>query len=276
MESLNTAIQKRAVDRGEGLLSIDGVSLRDIAQRHGISLREAEIAALERGVVPVRYLRNVGVLGMEGQWRLLRSCVGVCGLGGLGGFAVELLARLGIGHLILADGDVFAEHNLNRQLLCTQENLGVHKVEASARRINEVNPAVEVTIHRFFFQGQEGFFRGAEVVVDALDQIPSRLALQDHCAELGIPMVHGAIAGLTGQVMTVFPGDLGLAALYPPGVERGMEQETGNPSFTPALVASLQVAEVVKVLCGLGDPIRNGFLFLDLEEGRFEFIPLLS
>lgn len=274
MESVLSAILERAREAEEGLLSIDGPSLAEISHHFGISPREAEIAALEAGVVPIRYLRNMGVLGLEGQWRLLRSCVGICGLGGLGGFVVELLARLGIGRLVLVDGDVFTEHNLNRQFLCTQESLGAYKVEVSVKRVREVNPSVEVTAYRLFFQGQEDIFRGTDVVVDALDHIPPRLALQNHCAALGIPLVHGAIAGLSGQVMTVFPGDRGLAALYPPGAERGVEQEMGNPAFTPAVVASLQAAEVVKVLCGKGEPVRNGFLFVDLEEGRFEFIPL--
>jgi molybdopterin/thiamine biosynthesis adenylyltransferase len=275
MKSLALAIRKGARDSGRGHPAIDGACLEEISRANGVSLREVEIAALEEGVVPARYLLNVDSLGIEGQVRLLRSCVGVCGLGGLGGFAVELLARLGVGRLILVDGDAFVEHNLNRQLLCTHDSLGTPKAEAAARRVRAVNPSVEVEVHRrFFSQGEGRLFQGADLVVDALDNIPSRLALQEHCAVLGIPMVHGAIAGYTGQVMTVYPGDPGLFALYPTGIERGVEQETGNPPFTPALVASLQVAEVVKVLCGTGRPTRGGFLLVDLQENRFDFVPL--
>lgn len=275
MSGLVEAIGLKARVTGKGFPVIDGSRLEEISRAHGVSLREAEIAALENGVVPTRYLYNIGILGLEGQIRLLRSHVGICGLGGLGGFVVELLARLGVGRLTLVDGDRFTEHNLNRQLLSTQGNMGIPKVEAAAIRIREINASVEVKTHQIYLTREEGeVFKGTDLVVDALDNVPSRLALQELCAALGIPMVHGAIAGFTGQVMTVFPGDPGLALLYPPDTERGIELEVGNPAFTPALVASLQAAEVVKILCGTGQPIRDGFLFVDLSENRIEFVPL--
>jgi hypothetical protein len=88
-----------------------------LARDAGLTRREVEIAALERHVLPQRYLRNYGTLGIEGQLLLARSHVAVIGLGGLGGYVVEGLARMGVGKLTLVDGDVFFDHNLNRQLL---------------------------------------------------------------------------------------------------------------------------------------------------------------
>jgi molybdopterin/thiamine biosynthesis adenylyltransferase len=86
-------------------------------------------------------------------------------------------------------------------------------------------------------------------------------------------MVHGAIAGHAGQVMTVYPGDPGVSELYRGAGDRGIELLEGNPPPTPALVAALQAQETVKVLCG-GETLRQGFLFLDTSTNVFQFIPL--
>ncbi len=266
---------KRSSREEGGLRVVPQEALREAARQAGIAPLEAEMACLEAGLVPARYQRNVGTLGLEGQLRLLRSCAGVCGLGGLGGYVAELLARYGVGRLILVDGDVFEENNLNRQLLCREEDLGRPKAERAAERVREVNSSLQVEALRLLVTAENvaEVFSGAEVVVDALDNIPSRLALEEGCAKLGIPMVHGAIAGQAGQVMTVYPGDPGLRALYAGSGERGVEVVLGNPPTTPALVATLQAQEAVKTICG-GETIRHGFLFLDMSTNIFQFIPL--
>lgn len=274
---LTQSILAEAV-RQEGLAYplISMQASRGIAERTGVSLREVESAALEAGVVPIRYQRNIGTIGIEGQLRLTVSRVGICGLGGLGGYVAEELARFGVGYLALVDGEVFEESNINRQLLCTEGELGQSKAEVAARRVRSINRATEVTVMRRRITAPEeavDFFSRCEVVVDALDNVPTRLLLEECCARLGVPLVHGAIAGNSGQVMTIYPGDPGLKALYPPGEDHGVEELTGNPPTTPALVATLQTQEVVKVLCG-GETIRNGFLLLDTATNVFEFIPL--
>lgn len=112
----------------ERALRIDGhpysvVSIKDCQEAAllgGISTIDAEILALSTGICPMRYERNIGTFGFDGQKRLLESSAAVVGLGGLGGLITELLARAGVGRLVLADGDVFSESNLNRQLLCNE------------------------------------------------------------------------------------------------------------------------------------------------------------
>ena len=102
------------------------------------------ISLLEKGEVPERYLRNIGTIGIEGQLRLLKAKVVIVGAGGLGGNIIELLTRQGIGYLRVIDGDNFAAHNLNRQLLATEGNLGTNKSMAAARRVAEINSDVHV------------------------------------------------------------------------------------------------------------------------------------
>ena len=260
-------------DGGAFLLSL--VDTRRLASETGLRPLEVEMAALEGGVVPVRYTRNIGTIGIEGQLKLLRSCIGICGLGGLGGYVTEALARFGVGRLILVDGDTFEEDNLNRQLLSTESGLGRAKVDAAAERVAEVNSSLEVTAYHRFVGSTDipEVFRGADLVIDALDNVSSRLALEEGCARLGIPLVHGAIAGNSGQVMTIFPGDPGLRTLYSDSEDRGVEMLEGNPPTTPALVASLQAQEAVKIVCG-GELLRHGFLLLDTSTNLYQFIPL--
>ena len=257
---------------GVALRTVPFEALRELARSAGASMGEAERALLSRGLVPRRYARNIGTLGMAGQLRVLESKVAVFGLGGLGGFIAELLARLGVGRLVLVDGDRFSDDNLNRQTLSSTENLGEPKAEAAAGRIAAINPSVDTEVHcrRVGREEMEKVLDGCDVAMDALDNVPSRLELEKACAARGIPLVHGAIAGLAGQVMTVFPGDPGLRALYPGEMEHGVELATGNPASTPALVAALEVNEAVKVIAGIGQPLRNRLLFIDTENDQFE------
>lgn len=275
-EELISAIKAAAGEPGEdGTPSVSLQSVRRLAAEHRIPPLEVEIACLESGVVPLRYRRNIGTVGLDGQLKLLRSCVGICGLGGLGGYTLESLARFGIGRLILADCDVFEESNLNRQRLCRESDLGRPKVERALETAAEVNSSVIAVGHHRFVQADNvtEIFQGADLIVDALDTVSCRLALQEGCGKLGIPMVHGAIAGTCGQVMTVFPGDPGLKAVYATEDDRGVETVVGNPPPTPALVASLQAQEAVKIVCG-GELLRNGFLLVDTASNLYQFIPL--
>jgi molybdopterin/thiamine biosynthesis adenylyltransferase len=246
-------------------------SVRQLAEETGLSVHEVEVRALKARILPARYQRSHGTVGWEGQLSLLESTVAIVGCGGLGGWIVEGLSRMGVGHLILIDGDTFAENNLNRQALCSEANLGQLKTEAAEARLAAVNSATRVTVHPVMADREDlqEMLVGADVVVDALDTISTRLVLQKVAQELGIPMVHGAIAGYVGQVMTIFPDDPGLYAVYGRDEvpERGIETEVGNPAATPMMVASWQVQEVVKILLGAGDLLRNRMLVMDAESG---------
>jgi molybdopterin-synthase adenylyltransferase len=275
-DDLAVAIRAASTPSSDGAnISISGEAVRRLADDTGSTALEIECAALEIDIVPARYTRNMGTIGTSGQLKLLRSCMGVCGLGGLGGYIVELLARFGVGHLILVDGDSFEEDNLNRQLFCTEAGLGRRKSEAAEERVAAVNSSLEVTSHHLFAAPDDipEVFRDADLVMDALDSVASRLALERGCAKLGIPLVHGAIAGTSGQVMTIFPGDPGLKSLYAGSEDPGAEVLEGNPPTTPALVAALQVQEAVKVACG-GELLRRGFLVVDIAANLYQFISM--
>ncbi len=270
-------------DSAEASEDIEVIGLdraRAAARVFDVSAKEVELAALEAGVLPRRYLRSLGTVGWDGQIKLLRSTVAVVGLGGLGGNVVEALARMGVGRLIVVDGDVFLDHNLNRQILSSEADLNLSKAEVARDKVAQINAAVEVVVHpeEATRENLPRLLEGAEVVVDALDRLPTRLTLQEAAQKLGIPLVHGAIAGYVGQVMTIFPEDEGLRALYGHGSvpQQGMEVELGCPAATPMMVAAWQVQEVMKILLGRGQLLRNKMLFMDAEMGTVEILEMGS
>jgi len=239
----------------------------EAAERFGLTIAQVEEAVLERGILPARYQRNRTIISVGDQLTLFRSCVAVIGCGGLGGYAVEELARLGVGRIVVIDFDVFEEHNLNRQLFSSPAYLDTVKVEAAARRIGEINPAVTLVPMQTAFSPENGaeLLASCQVAVDALDSIQVRLELADVCTAMNIPLVHGAIAGWFGHVTTQFPGDNTLQTIYSSWkAGKGIEQTLGNPSFTPAVIASLEVAEACKLLLGQGTPLRGRQLMIDL------------
>jgi molybdopterin/thiamine biosynthesis adenylyltransferase len=278
MEKERLVEEFRALAFEEGGVKVLGVrEVESIAQKWGLKLKEVELAALEEGFMPRRYLRNLGTVGFEGQKRLLRSKVAVIGLGGLGGYVCQALARMGVGTLVLADGDVFVDHNLNRQVLSDVSALGEPKVEVAKKVISRINPAVEVIAWSEFIRADNlsKVLEGCQVVVDGLDSLPARLELEEAARRAGIPLVYGAIAGFLGQVMTIFPEDPGLKALYgdkPP--EKGAEAMLGTPAATPMMVAAAQVQEVVKILLGKGKLLRKCMLILDAENWVVEVVEM--
>jgi len=248
-----------------------------VAEENGCGMLSVYRASLEQGICPYRYLRNRDSLSLDDQLRLAASRVAVVGAGGLGGHVILLLARIGIGRLVVVDGDVFDETNLNRQALCTGDNLGKSKADEAVRQVRAVNPGVEVTAYPVrideFNLGQ--ILAGSNVVVDALDNIPDRLLLGKGAKALGLPLVHGALAGFDGQVMTVFPEDHGLTVLYGEGPAprkdpASPEAVLGVPALMPSMIATLQAMEVVKILLGRGTNLRNAMLHVDLQAGEID------
>ena len=223
-----------------------------------------------------RYDRNMMCISEEENELLRHKTVAVVGCGGLGGYIIEMLGRLGIGRIIAIDGDVFEDTNLNRQILSHTKNLGRPKALEAWERMKLVNPDVEIltVINKIDEGNANTILQKAEVVVDALDNISGRLVLQSACEELGVPLVHGAIAGWYGQITTILPGDKTLDKIYSGLKGSEIKNPLGNPSFTPALTASIEVSEVLKLLIGRGELLRNKMVFLNLLDNNFEIIEL--
>ncbi len=249
---------------------------REIARKRNFALGRIHILAMKNGIWPLRYIRNSGSFSLDDQLVLFSSRVAVIGAGGLGGHVLTLLARTGIGGLVVADPQEFEETNLNRQSFATTKSMGKNKAETAARMIEAINPAVEVYPFReaLTHLNAAGILSGVRVAVDAMDNIGGRRILQAAAKQMGIPLVHGAIAGFEGQVMAVFPGESGIARIYGDGSRDPEppypEDLLGVPAVTPALIGTLQAMEVIKILLKRKSIFRNQMVAADLETGSTE------
>jgi len=220
-----------------------------------------------------RYQRN-GIITYEEQLLMKQKKVCVIGCGGLGGYIIEMLSRFGIGTMSVVDGDVFDATNLNRQLLSTINTLGKSKAFTAAERVETIDSSLTIQVVATILDRENAsdILKGHDVVVDALDSNSARLILLDACKELNIPLVHGAIGGWFGQVSTVFPEDEFIRSRVRGMANKGIEKQMGNPSFTPACIASIQVAEIIKVLLGRGELLREKIIFIDLLNNEIEIL----
>lgn len=144
------------------------------------------------------FSRTQMLLGPEAMEKLRQSRVAVFGIGGVGGYVVEALARAGIGALDLVDHDRIALSNLNRQIIATRETLGQYKVDVAEARIHSINPDCRVTVHRIFFlpETREQFmFSDYDYVVDAIDTVAGKLALVETAKAAGTPIICAMGAG---------------------------------------------------------------------------------
>jgi len=221
-----------------------------------------------------RYERQLPLLGPEGQEQLGKKRVLIVGCGGLGGFLLEYMARLGVGHITAVDGDVFDESNLNRQLLSREDLIGCSKAKAAADRAALVNTAVTVHPVESFFtrENADELVAGQDLVLDALDNVAARLLLEEACTRHNVPLVHGAIEGWMAQVAVIRPGSGTLRSLYGTA-GKGRSSKASLP-FTPALCASVQAAEALKLLLGHSPELENKLMLVNLLTMEQHILPL--
>jgi len=276
-------IDKRAVDRqlpdGSPYRSLSLADVLHLSKQFIVSGREVELRALENGVVPERYARNLNALSLDDQMRLLQSRVSVIGLGGLGGAVTEILARIGIGRLSLFDADHFEDSNLNRQFLSNIDDLGSPKAEAAATRLGRINPSVEVHTAKIRVdkENSEALLEGSDAIVDCLDNIQTRFIIEDTARTIGCPLVSAAVAGASGYLTTVFPSDPGLISVFGPreaAAEKGSEASLGCLPQAVTFLATLECSEIIKIILRRGSLLRGKLLTADMMDNTFEILDL--
>lgn len=263
---------------GKDLLVIEDDALLAWSGQRGVQPWEAQVAALEEEIIPHRYLKNFWSIGFAEQARLCGSRVLICGCGGLGGILVELVSRCGIGRVRFIDMDVFAQSNLNRQLLSSPGNLEKSKVQAAVERIRTINPltAAEPFGEKLEESNAVQLLDGVDLVLDALDNIEGRIVLASTAHRLGIPFIHAAVAGWWGQISTFLPDSaIGLSSIYGSRRKKDRAEEAaGVPGPTPAIIGSLSALEAVRILTGKPAAYSGQMLYFDGESGTFTMLPL--
>ena len=219
-----------------------------------------------------RYIRNIPALSEEECLLLQSKKIGIVGCGGLGGHLTELISRLGCKEIVLIDGDVFEPSNLNRQLYSSTTSLGKSKVVSAAKRVQEINPDIQVTCYETFLTEENAsrLIKDCDIILDGLDGIQARKTLKQACNKANIPYIYGAIAGWVAQAAVSMPGDHLLDLIYPEHVEI---KDKSALSFTVAFCAAMQVSLCVKVLTER--PVKTGTLYyFDLLHQEYEVIPM--
>ena len=218
-------------------------------------------------------------IGYDGQLRLKNAKVCVVGLGGLGSPATLQLAAMGVGHLRLVDYDIVELSNLQRQPLYSTEFLWYPKVEAAARRLGELNPNIETEPRPLSLNGSnaEDIIRGMDVVVDGLDRMAPRYALNRACQKLGIPYVFAAAIMTFGNVSTIIPGKTPCLECFQGNLDDDMLPKCSIVGVHPSIlgiVASVEVSEAVNIVLGQEPRLANKILHCDIRNMEFEAVEI--
>ena len=227
----------------------------------------------------VRYSRHVLIpeIGVAGQQRLLEASVLVVGAGGLGSPAALYLGAAGVGRLGIVDDDLVDESNLQRQVLHSTAALGEPKVASAEQRVRGLNPDVEVVAYRERLSSENVdriLDEGWQVIVDGADNFPTRYLLNDASVWHGIPVVHGSIFRFEGQA-TVFSPGAGpcyrcLFPKPPPPELAPSCAEGGVLGVLPGVIGSIQGAEALKLVLGIGEPLVGRLLLYDALAASFD------
>ncbi|WP_405305191.1 HesA/MoeB/ThiF family protein [Methanobrevibacter sp.] len=227
--------------------------------------------------MPTRYIgdgyweiasRQMSIVTRSEQERFKEAKITVIGCGGIGGETIEMLARMGIGELVLVDKDVFDLSNLNRQTLASISDLGLDKSAVAKEKVRLINPYVKVTTFNEHVDQTniDKVIGDSHIVIDALDNVLTRVIVSRAAKEKGIPYIHGAIHGTLGQITVFLPNSektyeemFNLPSLGKDLTEETIEALKGVTSGvppvigpTPNLIGCLEAFEAYKIITGVG------------------------
>ncbi len=225
----------------------------------------------------IRYSRQIMIFGEEGQKKLKSSRVVVVGVGGLGCTSSIYLAAAGVGKLVLVDKDVVELDNLNRQILHWTRDIGRPKVESAVEKLMELNP--EIDVEGIAMEVNEDtiydIIKEADVVVDGLDNWSTRTVVNKACVKLRKPFVHAGVHGLYGQLTVVIPYESPcLQCIVPAATIKPRSETFPVLGTTPAILATLQAQETIKLITGYGKPLIGKLLIFDGTTTTFTTIEI--
>ena len=216
-----------------------------------------------------RYDRQMMVEGWgeDGQRRLAASTGFIAGVGGLGSPVAIYLAAAGVGRLVLCDLDILDLSNLNRQILYTDADVGRPKATAAAAALRRLNEHIEIVEHveRMTADNIDELAGSSDLIIDCLDNFPTRYVLNDLCLRRRLPMVHAGVWGLQAQVAFLQPPDTAcLRCLFPEAPPSSKFPVVGA---TPGIAGTLQAMEALKYLSGIGTNLTDRLLMFDGLDG---------
>lgn len=235
-----------------------------------------------------RYARHIVLrdVGGPGQQKLATARVLVVGAGGTGSPVLQYLAAAGIGTLGIVDDDRVSLSNLQRQVIHSTDDIGRPKVESAADAIHRLNPHVTVEPYRLRLDGEnvDGIVAGYDVVVDAVDDFPTRFLLAEVCAAARRPLVSGGVEQFYGWLTVLKPWERGPDGSRNPRFADFMRvpeagrvatcAQVGILGVVPGVLGSLAATEVLKLILGIGEPLVRRMLTIDLLGADFEIVEI--
>jgi molybdopterin/thiamine biosynthesis adenylyltransferase len=211
--------------------------------------------------------RQMPLLDKEEQEKFRNAKITVIGCGGIGGQTIEMLARMGIGSMVLVDEDAFDWTNLNRQTLATANDIGFEKSKVAKQKVEQINPYVNVECFTEHVDESniDKLIQDANIVIDALDNVLTRVIVSRKARENRIPFIHGAIHGTMGQITVFLSNTKSYEELFNlPSFERELTSDVIDelkgiagatpPAIgpTPNLIGCLEAMEAFKIITGIG------------------------
>ena len=228
------------------------------------------------------YARQIVMKGFgeESQTRLVNSKVCIVGLGGLGSPISTQLAAMGVGHLRIVDHDKVDLSNLHRQHLYNSESVGEPKTEVAAERLRKLNPYVEIEPinAQITEENASRLVEGMDLVMDALDAMAPRYAVNRACVEQDIPFIHGGVITGIGTATTIIPRETPCLECFKGGIDDTKLPSNASLGVHPSIIniiASIQTSEAIKLLSGKKPSLAGRLLFFELEDLSMEFIDII-
>ncbi len=223
-----------------------------------------------------RYHRHMMIPGWgeEGQERVKSARVFVAGAGGLGSPTAMYLAVSGVGHLVICDCDSPELSNLNRQILHNDSRIGMNKADSAKLTLGELNPAIEVDAisTRIEAENVDDLVGDADIIVDCMDNFPTRYALNECAIRKGIPFVHASVWGLEGKLTFIHVPDTPcLRCIFPSPPAQEVFPVLGA---TPGMIGCLEAMEALKYLAGVGENVKGQLLVWDGADMEFATYPI--
>ena len=210
-----------------------------------------------------RYQRQILLFGEAGQEKLKEAKVFIAGAGGLGSSVAIYLAVAGIGKITIADHDTVELSNLNRQILHRDSEIGKKKADSAREKLTRMNPNIEVVVTSPTIEpgNADKLVGDADLIVDAMDNFPTRYLLNKAALTRNVPLFFGAVNGFYGQTTTIIPGKTAcLRCIFPAPPPSEVFPVVGA---TPGIIGCIQATEVIKYIVGLGSLLENRLLIWD-------------
>jgi len=225
-----------------------------------------------------RYSRQIMLdeIGLQGQEMLSNSKVLVVGTGGLASPVLYYLAAAGVGNIEVIDYDTVELSNFNRQIIHTEKYMGKPKIESVINQIKEFNSSIDIKGHKIALTSENAgtYISSYDVVIDCVDNLGTRYIVNDTCCRKGIPLVEAGVSGFEGYVMTILPGRSPcFRCIYPDNrLPKKTDVKPGVLGVTAGIAGTLQAAEAIKIILGMGEPLFSGILTFNALSMKFEKI----